>query len=957
MDSLRQLSFKFLRKREFADFNFQRLFLKPFADIMCHKSTSTEIKELLLRCVDAMIRTYGHNLRSGWKVFFGILTKSSSDSSLQVSKLGLAILQRILDEHVHDLCDCYGTPSDQQHSSSSSSHEKSNNNIDVDPKKAVIRNADAQDFISLQRASLSFIPTCDDSNSNNSIPIGLSMRALCHLSCYADLIGCGKVLPPTTILIPGAEDNIDSTYVAVANVPNHDQEFPNDSRKLSRTEAEEMILWRPLLDGLAMGLSSSVSSTSAGVGHIVQRGCIMTLRAILLRHGHVFSYNQWHVILTQILLPSFFKGAMNDDRSNYKNLIGVENGFAYIGSLKALPPSHTSIYLKRFEEGVRRMENAPPRPFGVAELLVEATFADLRQGGDGDIGVLARKLEESNMDAENMQEDEYLQGTDEDDVSEEDEVDFPYPESWIATTCGVCLGTLVDLVNTFILKLEDITGEESYSSMSIWNIIHEFFLKLISGERVVPPKSEATDSEDDVHSMLSGLTNDSLTTRTWYPCEALSTLACHEFARLPSIVSSKYNNEELNDDGRWWKKILASFHDIIGSINEAHTHALQTLMECREAELRMYKTGGIQTPYGPAALVERKRRIEVVTKPRQDLLSNVNFDETAKKLDEITATTAVMVRVLKLEWGATLYEAQLLYVHEESDEKSEDEDDEDNQHHHEQTSFYLNECVPRLKILAATASVMGRNLYQEQCRIHLPRALLEHGDEAFVKSFMTSIRRMCNIAHEAFRNKTLAHAFAEYMRLEWGHDSLLEVEEFLKNTKGLAVPVENQRGGVGMHYLAQEAASTNAYVVYLSSFMLQNYNLELKWDFVSYSEPLLIGQMEQVLSEFMRSERDSQHLHQHQYDPNANFCDVDPCGIRQFYTVDRERNQLVIFSTAFSEVVSEMLGVIKQFDEKRFRENFQVLFPLLCELIEAKQNNIRALLKDIMLKHMSKHSF
>jgi len=85
---------------------------------------------------------------------------------------------------------------------------------------------------------------------------------------------------------------------------------------------------------------------------------------------------------------------------------------------------------------------------------------------------------------------------------------------------------------------------------------------------------------------------------------------------------------------------------------------------------------------------------------------------------------------------------------------------------------------------------------------------------------------MCNMAHKDIRNKTLAHAFAEYMRLECRHDSLLEVEEFLKNTKGWAVPVENQRCGVGMHYLVQEAASTNAYVVYLSSFVLQHYKLD-----------------------------------------------------------------------------------------------------------------------------------
>ena len=184
IDSLRQLSFKFLAKPELNDFNFQRLFLRPFDDIMKHPNSQEEIRELVLRCVDNMIRSLSNNLRSGWKVLFCILAQSSMDSSPNINKLGLAILQRILDEHTEILCCRYGTAIDDINST--------NENNTHDNKR---QNADAEDFVSLCKASISFIPTC---HVKKPLPIGLSMRALCHIACYSDLIASKNVLPPVS---------------------------------------------------------------------------------------------------------------------------------------------------------------------------------------------------------------------------------------------------------------------------------------------------------------------------------------------------------------------------------------------------------------------------------------------------------------------------------------------------------------------------------------------------------------------------------------------------------------------------------------------------------------------------------------------------------------------------------------------------------------------------------------
>lgn len=72
MDSLRQLSMKFLDREELANYNFQNEFMKPFVFVMC-SSSSVEIRELIIRCVSQMILARVNNVKSGWKSMFMVL--------------------------------------------------------------------------------------------------------------------------------------------------------------------------------------------------------------------------------------------------------------------------------------------------------------------------------------------------------------------------------------------------------------------------------------------------------------------------------------------------------------------------------------------------------------------------------------------------------------------------------------------------------------------------------------------------------------------------------------------------------------------------------------------------------------------------------------------------------------------------------------------------------------------
>ncbi|KAL0429003.1 UNVERIFIED_CONTAM: Brefeldin A-inhibited guanine nucleotide-exchange protein 3 [Sesamum radiatum] len=78
MDSLRQLSMKFLEREELANYNFQNEFMKPFVIVM-RKSGAVEIRELIIRCVSQMVLSRVNNIKSGWKSMFMVFTTAAYD--------------------------------------------------------------------------------------------------------------------------------------------------------------------------------------------------------------------------------------------------------------------------------------------------------------------------------------------------------------------------------------------------------------------------------------------------------------------------------------------------------------------------------------------------------------------------------------------------------------------------------------------------------------------------------------------------------------------------------------------------------------------------------------------------------------------------------------------------------------------------------------------------------------
>ena len=78
LDSLRQLSMRFMEIEELPGFKFQKDFLKPFEHVLAN-SQVVLVKDMVLQCLIQMIQARGDNIRSGWKTMFGVFTVAARE--------------------------------------------------------------------------------------------------------------------------------------------------------------------------------------------------------------------------------------------------------------------------------------------------------------------------------------------------------------------------------------------------------------------------------------------------------------------------------------------------------------------------------------------------------------------------------------------------------------------------------------------------------------------------------------------------------------------------------------------------------------------------------------------------------------------------------------------------------------------------------------------------------------
>ncbi|KAI8821421.1 uncharacterized protein EV422DRAFT_495953, partial [Fimicolochytrium jonesii] len=94
VDSLRQLSMKFLEREELGHWTAQNEFLKSFEWIIKH-NPDPRIKELILSSTRQMIQARGKSLRSGWKSIFVVLSKAAQSGDEKILRLSVSVVQMI----------------------------------------------------------------------------------------------------------------------------------------------------------------------------------------------------------------------------------------------------------------------------------------------------------------------------------------------------------------------------------------------------------------------------------------------------------------------------------------------------------------------------------------------------------------------------------------------------------------------------------------------------------------------------------------------------------------------------------------------------------------------------------------------------------------------------------------------------------------------------------------------
>ena len=144
---------------------------------------------------------------------------------------------------------------------------------------------------------------------------------------------------------------------------------------LSKAERLGLVLWRPIFEGLANGIKSTAKTSASGVGCLIQRGSVLALRSILLRHGHLLSTSQLGLLLRETIIPAIQRAA-ECDRSHVSLLTSESPSISsidFLASPSPLPPCHDDPFLQKFSA----LNAVPKRAIGSAELLLEASFTDV----------------------------------------------------------------------------------------------------------------------------------------------------------------------------------------------------------------------------------------------------------------------------------------------------------------------------------------------------------------------------------------------------------------------------------------------------------------------------------------------------------------------------------------------------------------------------------------------------
>ncbi|KAG5060781.1 hypothetical protein JHK87_001810 [Glycine soja] len=246
MDSLRQLSMKFLEREELANYNFQNEFMKPFVIVM-RKSSAVEIRELIIRCVSQMVLSRVNNVKSGWKSMFMVFTTAASDDHKNIVLLAFEIMEKIIRDYF-----------------------------------PYITETETTTFTDCVNCLIAF--------TNSRFNKEISLNAIAFLRFCATKLAAGD--------LGSSSRNKDKevTGKISSSSPQTGKEGKKDNGEVIDKD-DHLHFWFPLLAGL--------SELSFDPRPEIRKSALEVLFETLRNHGHLFSLPLWERVFESILFPIF----------------------------------------------------------------------------------------------------------------------------------------------------------------------------------------------------------------------------------------------------------------------------------------------------------------------------------------------------------------------------------------------------------------------------------------------------------------------------------------------------------------------------------------------------------------------------------------------------------------------------------------------------------------------------
>ncbi|OMO78597.1 SEC7-like protein [Corchorus capsularis] len=243
MDSLRQLSMKFLEREELANYNFQNEFMKPFVIVM-RKSSAVEIRELIIRCVSQMVLSRVNHVKSGWKSMFMVFTTAAYDDHKNIVLLAFEIMEKIIRDYF-----------------------------------PYITETETTTFTDCVNCLIAF--------TNSRFNKDISLNAIAFLRFCATKLAEGD--------LGSSSKNKESGKISPSS-PHKGKDARQDNGELMDKDGH-LYFWFPLLAGL--------SELSFDPRPEIRKSALQVLFETLRNHGHLFSLPLWERVFESVLFPIF----------------------------------------------------------------------------------------------------------------------------------------------------------------------------------------------------------------------------------------------------------------------------------------------------------------------------------------------------------------------------------------------------------------------------------------------------------------------------------------------------------------------------------------------------------------------------------------------------------------------------------------------------------------------------